>query len=589
MKFKFFLIRSISIAIMLILTLVSLVLAVVMSHASTPSSGDTLYFPWMLFGDELVPLLFFIPALIFRSRMCTLAAIITSFMNIFIRTSAIILFNETFMPLDYHSLKILWQHTDLYALEAAFGEHFIYWLIPLLLMGGSVVIYCCILSWKTAGKSYRRVSRKWVFFFSILLGLSLISNLLFLIFRMNTPESYLASRPLPIVSADLTNVTLRKLYERKDFQKIPLPESSQKILKEMNIIPAEKVETRTGTEHFDRIIIIAVESLDFSFIGALNPQMPPGITPELDKLTGNYPSMKNYFAAAQPTSWALNALLLSRLDYDKDRYMDNLSLFSILKSKDFYSYYFSAASGKFGENRRIYKSTFFPDEQFFLEEWESTSRFIKESDWGLSDKTLFEGVFEQLKNSGKKRFIALISTMDTHPDYYSCDLTDEEKRNFPTPFLQALHNCDREIGKFVRKLTADPELYNDRTLIVITADHTATHGENFLKRKNFTPARIPLIFICRDQNIFAGLDTGKFASSIDLAPTLLHLTGCQIPETFIGRALFSPKNMAISRVFGDVLLLNTPAGEQAVNTREEDTPDKTAQAFRDLYHSHYGR
>ena len=82
------------------------------------------------------------------------------------------------------------------------------------------------------------------------------------------------------------------------------------------------------------------------------------------------------------------------------------------------------------------------------------------------------------------------------------DLTDEEKRNFPTPFLQALHNCDREIGKFVRKLTADPELYNDRTLIVITADHTATHGENFLKRKNFTPARIPLIFICRDQNIF---------------------------------------------------------------------------------------
>ena len=574
--------------LMLALTLVSLVLALIMFHASTPLSRDILYFPWMLFGDVLIPLLFFIPALIFRSRLCTLAAIITSFMNIFIRTSAIILFHETFMPLDYHSLKILWQHTDLYALEAILGGHFIYWLIPLALMGGSVIVYCCILSWKTAGRSCRKHPRKWVYFFSILLGLSLISNLLFFIFRQNTPDSYLAIRPLPFVSADFTNVTLRKIYEKREYKKIPLPPESKKALEVLEILPPSTGSTLDNRELFDRIIIIAAESLNHAFIGANNPHMPPGITPELDRLTRSYPSMSNYFAAAQPTSWALNAVLLSRLDYDKDRYMDNPSLFSQLKHKDFYSYYFSAASGKFGDNRMIYKSTFSPDEQFFLEEWESICKFTKESDWGLSDKTLLDGVFGELKRAKKKRFIALISTMDTHPDYYSTGLSEAEKQLFHSPFLQALHNCDREIGRFISRVMADNELFDDRTLIVVTADHTATHGDNFLKRDNFTPERIPLIFICRNREIFSGLDTAKFASSIDLAPTLLELTGCRIPESFIGRTLFSPKNIAVSRVFGDVLLLHSPDGPKAVSTRDEKQDD-TGRIFSDWYFSHYGK
>ena len=133
----------------------------------------------------------------------------------------------------------------------------------------------------------------------------------------------------------------------------------------------------------------------------------------------------------------------------------------------------------------------------------------------------------------------------------------------------------------------NPKLYNERTLIIVTADHTATHGANYTKRSQFIPERVPLIFITPNQKIFQSLNKNKYASSIDLAPTILNLIGCEIPSSFMGRCLFSGKNRAIT-MNGRYLIVYSQ-DNKVLYIDINDPSGKLETAYRDFYYSFYGR
>ncbi|MBO7327880.1 MAG: LTA synthase family protein [Lentisphaeria bacterium] len=594
MKAKIFLRRSLSILLMLVLTLISSTLAAVMYIFCASFNGQGLYPVCLLFGDALIPLALFIPALLFRNRFLSLAALLCSFFNIFIRLSSIIIFKETFMTLDYESVKMLLIHSDRYAIEAFLGSDFYYWAVPLAVAGVAMIVGCGVIVWRNSGRKSGRVVKKWLLIFSLLFSLSLISNLLFQALRPHDIENYTIFSPLPFVSAELANDTLKELYDKKIFKPVPLTEKSREILKEEKIIADSESETPFSGIAFEKIIIIAVESLDYDFIGMNNPDMPQGITPNLDRFSRENISFGNYYTASLPTSWALNSMLLSRLDYEKDRFIQLPSFFTEAGKNGFFTWYFSAASGLFGNNRQIYDHLFNADKLYFFEEWNEFCGLERSSDWGLSDEMLFDAVYDVIKKSGKKRFAAVISTMDTHPPYNIPETKDSlpdeggKKEKFSVKFLKALHNTDRSIGKFVDKLTKDAELFDEKSLIIITADHTATHGENYLKRSNFLPERIPLIFITGNKTALNGINPDKFASSIDLAPTLVRFVGGTIPRSFMGRDLYSDKDVAFCRTYGDLLLLYSKSGLQQYHCHQETTDEK-ARAFIDFYFSHYGK
>lgn len=598
MKSKIFLLRNLAVFIMLVLTLTSSVLALVM-HEAISRSGQTTAIPWMIFGDALIPLILFIAALKFHNRYCSLAAILLFFINIFLRLFSIVIFRQSYMPFDYNSIKLLTTHTDFYALKAMLGPGYIYWLLPLIVIIAGGIIFCCVMGWKTTGLGHRSTRHKWVLFFSSLLLLSLISNLSFQVLQFcTTADNDLPVRPLPIIIMNMTQDAIKQFSDKETVLQVPLPEKSKQVLTELEIIAP------TGTDHqassvFDKIIIIAVESLDYDFIGCNNPQMPDNVTPHLDRLSTGYISMKNYFAATQPTNWGLNSIISSRPDYTKDRIIKPESIFSQARKYGYSSYYFSAASGHYGDNRRIYSELYKPDKIFFLEEFQKEYKFTQVARWGLSDNNLFQGVLDELKKYEDEKFIAVISTVDTHPPYYIHEEEDKNKKTeiiFDDIFLQTLHNTDREIGRFTDELMADARLFDDRTLLIITADHTATFGRNYLNRPDFTPGRVPLILICRNREIFSGLNTGKYASSIDLAPTLMQLMGADLPESFMGRNLFSAKNCAITWLLSNRALIyfRTPVGNANKKVLyidlnyQEPQEDEISAAFRDFFQSFYG-
>jgi phosphoglycerol transferase MdoB-like AlkP superfamily enzyme len=204
----------------------------------------------------------------------------------------------------------------------------------------------------------------------------------------------------------------------------------------------------------------------------------------------------------------------------------------------------------------------------------------------MFDREIYSCALREMRTWENRRFVVLISTMDTHYPYASDGISEKDKKRFPTPFLRALHMADRRLGEFLTEFMADEKLYNDRTLIVVTADHTATQGENHLKRDGFFPGRIPLVFITPNKKAFEKLDTGKYASSIDLTPTLVHFIGGSIPKSFMGRDLFSRKNLAISWMIGDILLLRSPKRDTRFPVTVKN-PDHEQKAMIDFFRSHY--
>lgn len=544
---------------------------------------------WSAFGDSLLVLMLFLAALYFRCRWCAAAAAALAGVNLLLKTFALVLYRETFMSTDFADLKLLWEHTDWFAVRAVLGEYCLWWLIPAVAAVLAAVGGAGYLAWRTLCYLGRRQRFVWMVFAWALLALSVGNTIVFLCAEKRAaPEVYSGHlvRPLPVSAVYFVRDALR---EERQSAPAPLGAESRKLLEAMEVIPPAGTPTPPpAPARFDRIVIIALESLDLAYVRAFDPRMPEGVTPNLDRLCAEYPAMKNYFCAAQPTSWGLTGMLLSRFDFDRELEQPKKrpSLFTVAADRGYRTGYFSPMTGVFANNRRTYADAFSPEKMYFLEEWHR--RFGKRRSflWGISDRELYSCVLSVLRSWKKKRFVVLISTMDTHHPYTADGITEEEKERFPTPFLQALHTTDRHLGDFLRELMADNSLYDDRTLIVVTADHTATHGENYLDRKEYVPERVPLVFITPERRAFAALDRDKYASGIDLAPTLVEFIGGKMPASFMGRSLFSRKNLALSWMLNDLLLVRSPGGESRLRIGDRNS-DPRKQALLDFFNSHY--
>lgn len=544
---------------------------------------------WSALGDALPALILFLAALIFRSRPCAAAAAVLSCVNLLLKTFALVLYRETFMGTDLADLKLLWEHTDRYALCAVLGDHCAWWLIPAVAAVLAAIGGAGCLAYRRLRDLGRLQRFAWIAVTEVLIVLSVADFCVFLeAEKIAAPEFYSGHlvRPLPLTVANLVRDALRG---EEPSTAAPLSAESRKLLEEMEVIPPSGVPPAPpAPARFDRIVIVALESLDLAYIRAADPRMPEGVTPNLDRLSAEHPAMNNYFCSAQPTSWGLTGILLSRFDFGREleRPGKRPSLFTVAGSLGYRTVYFSPLTGVFANNRRSYADVFAPGEQHYLEEWIRKYGLRRSSRWGISDRELYACVLAELRSWQEKRFVVLISTMDTHPPYTADGITEEEKKRFPTPFLQGLHAADRHLGDFLRELMADPTLYDRRTLIVITADHTATHGENYLRRKEYVPERVPLIFITPERSAFEKLDRNKYASAIDFAPTLVELIGGEIPDSFMGRSLFSRKNLALSWTMNDQLLARSPAGEFRIRPDDRD-PAPEKRALLDFFRSHY--
>lgn len=144
------------------------------------------------------------------------------------------------------------------------------------------------------------------------------------------------------------------------------------------------------------------------------------------------------------------------------------------------------------------------------------------SGWGLYDDTLFDMAYNRFieLSKSKDKFAMFILTLDTHhPDGIpskSCDniIYNDGK----IPILNAVACSDYLISEFIKRIRQSE--YSNNTVIVLVSDHLAMIDDKIFKQTPRTN-----LFIINEPRPHEGPKISKWASTLDIAPTMLPFIG----------------------------------------------------------------
>lgn len=117
----------------------------------------------------------------------------------------------------------------------------------------------------------------------------------------------------------------------------------------------------------------------------------------------------------------------------------------------------------------------------------------------------------------------------------NAEMTFIQKQKAIAGYYASVSFMDRQVGKILQALKE--EQLEENTLVIFTSDHGFHLGEHDFWMKvslKEESVKVPLIF--KGPNIPKG-STSSFAELVDLFPTILDLTGHNIPERLQGKSL----------------------------------------------------
>lgn len=150
--------------------------------------------------------------------------------------------------------------------------------------------------------------------------------------------------------------------------------------------------------------------------------------------------------------------------------------------------------------------------------------------WGYSDEDLVTKANNYFKSQGNKPFFSLMFSTSNHEPFEfpdgRIDLYEQPKNTV----YNAMKYADFAIGKFFE--LAKKEAYFKNTIFIVIADHnTRTYGKNLVPVNKF---HIPALIIA--PNVEPAI-YDDLASQMDIAPTLLQLSGIITNSPMVGRNL----------------------------------------------------
>lgn len=291
------------------------------------------------------------------------------------------------------------------------------------------------------------------------------------------------------------------------------------------------------------VIMIQVESLDAGIVGLKYNNEE--ITPYLNSLSNKsvfYPYTMSYHLAGASSDSEFSVIngahpLKQTPAIKLSHYKFENSFVKIFKDNGYETLAFHNNDAKFYNRGWSYPQMGYID---FLD---FHKMHIAERIWGANDEDLFRFMTNKVKNA-KKPFLYHIITMSSHepfnfvPEYVNHkfdSVADEKTRNY----FNSIQYTERQIENFLKSI----DLSN--TIVLIYGDHT-----NGIKEKDFTSVAleydgkyfefVPLFIITPDKQIYK--ETGKVASFMDVAPTILSFSGLKFSYKTFGENIFD-KNM----------------------------------------------
>jgi hypothetical protein len=311
--------------------------------------------------------------------------------------------------------------------------------------------------------------------------------------------------------------------------------------------PAGAWRASAQAPRWHRVVVVAVESLAQAFLDPGNARRPQGMTPFLDSLEAGRPHLDDCYSAGVDTEQGQFALMNSRTDFEwGDHPYPGRSLFSQARAAGYDTCMLFGDTLHFRDHDKAYPMALHVGRVLGKESFIGKRPAGDFCSWGgaLCDRAVFEEAADYLQAQGGQPVLLLVDTLDTHPPYYwqKPDAAfPEAVRQSPDGLVKALNQLDDNLRDFLGALRARG-LMDERTLVVITADHFPAYGPEPLALSGAADHgtnRIPMIFVTGRGARLGRLEQARMSSQMDLAPTLAGLMGLPVPAEFMGRDLFA--------------------------------------------------
>lgn len=299
-------------------------------------------------------------------------------------------------------------------------------------------------------------------------------------------------------------------------------------------------------------IYLYLEGFERTF---LDQSLFPNLAPNLNRLEKSAISFTNIHEV-YGTSWTIAGMVASQCGLpltpvpnvnNPGTFMPNAyCLGDILKENGYTLAYLGGASLRFGGKGNFYKTHQFDT---VLGREELKSRLVDPenlSHWGLYDEDTLRLTFEKLNYlfTEGQPFAFFGLTLDTHPPkgYPSRQCSSYVYNSGEDSLLNSLHCSDALVSKLVEKIKHSDQFNN--TYIIIGSDHlmlASSVSEQLISKSK----RRNLFFIIPPNGNAKIVD--RHASTLDLAPTILGLTGSQITGLNLGKNLFLNEKTLVER------------------------------------------
>lgn len=323
------------------------------------------------------------------------------------------------------------------------------------------------------------------------------------------------------------------------------------------------------------VILFLSEGISARVIQPYNDQYP-GLTPNIAAFAESAMRMDNYYNHTFATYRGLLGQMCSifpvyaggQVSEDTDYYC----LGNLFNEEGYETYFlFSQQKAKTGLDEVLAKTNV----KHILAQEELSALFLDgeagKRDLALSDQQFMRATIAQLHALEAQQaagnaapFFLGFYNIETHAYYHAAD-DGLSYSGHDSYILDSIRNYDDTFGKFWAYFKQSG-LY-ENTIVVFTSDHAHFQGRDFVSlvsnQADYQPYfvdRIPLLVYHPGLELPAEFDA-KYASSIDLAPTIAHLMGLENrPNSFVGRSVFErATNQSLAFGEGHVFLIG-PTG-----------------------------
>ncbi len=331
---------------------------------------------------------------------------------------------------------------------------------------------------------------------------------------------------------------ITQLYYFKNFGKDNLTQEELDLLKKHKLItnasnenPFLKKSLFTAKIDFmnnskPNIILITVESLSDIFVSNYDDLMP-----NLRNFRKKSFSFNNCFNSAYPTNNGLFSVLASQKTVSGVKRPYTKSVTQYLNEAGYNSCLVTS--------RHLYGFESDYSECFSFVTDKKLSGRILPGGITYSDSILFDIAVNYLASNKKNPFFLHIMTESTHHPW-KIDSKLPKYRNDENRILTAYFQTDQSL-KILFDYLDNSEL-KDNTIVIITADHATPFAEGNIVSKNID--KIPLIINFPDKFNKTG-KSDTLCTYLDVAPTILHLSGINAENSFEGESLFSPNHSEV--------------------------------------------